>query len=816
MFPKDDLLAFWKLDDLKDSRGNRYTLTNNGGVQFVAGKIGNCAEFDGSNRLTTTLSETLNLQTQSSISFWVKLTSYPGSIGVFVGSFPDTGLALFIRPGNNTLVVADYLGGEVSFNQTISLNVWHHIVLTTNDANLNIYYDNTLLGSGSNILLNINSFCLNDGTYTWSGNLDAVGIWNRALTLQEIQTLYNNGNGLEPEGILFLEDSSTNNFQLTLNGDAKLNTTITKYGSGSASFDGNGDYLTIANNDAFNFGTGDFTIEAWVYLESNSGARVIISKWNNNGSNDWLAFITGSTLYFESIGAVTGTANILNQWAHIAIVRSSGTIFLYVNGTQVGSGSNNNNLSGTSNVLIGANDNGANYLQGYIDDLRITKGIARYTANFTPPTQQLPSPSDPYISNVSLLLHMDGTNGSQTFTDSSTNNFTLTAFGDAQIDTAIKKFGSGAAYFDGNGDYALATNSSAFNFSNGDFTVEFWTYFGAQTQSLGAFVTTASPNDAQGIFIGVQSNNQIQWLAGNGAWLFSQVISTPLATDSWNHIAYVRNGTSLIIFVNGVQADTYNIGTTALTNTNNRILIGGRDDASQYFSGYIDELRITKGVARYTSNFVPQTAPFANPVATIPIGALAFWKLDDLNDSSANGNTLTNNGSVQFVAGKIGNCAQFNGNNELTDTTFTPTFNSAQDFSISFWANPSTNTTGTTVGGSGDGVFNIHNNSDGSMSFNNAQSADVSVPNAFTVGTWKHYVCIKAGNNRKVYINGSLVYNQTSSVSYNNTTNTISIGRYPGGTLPFQGLIDAVGIWQRELTSEEITTLYNNGNGLEP
>jgi hypothetical protein len=286
---------------------------------------------------------------------------------------------------------------------------------------------------------------------------------------------------------------------------------------------------------------------------------------------------------------------------------------LFVNGSQIGTTQTNStgyNLEGANNTSIGAQSNNY-FLNGYIDDLRITKGVARYTSNFTPPQQQLPDPSDPYGGNVSLLLHMDGADGSTTFTDSSTNNFTLTAFGNAQIDTSIKKFGSGAAYFDGNGDYIVASDSNAFNFGADDFTVEFWIYYSSQSQSLGAFVTTASPNDAQGIFIGVQSNNQIQWRAGNGTWQFSRVISTPLTTNSWNHIAYIRNGTSLIIFVNGVQADTYNIGTTALTNTNNRILIGGRDDASQYYSGYIDELRITKGIARYTSNFIPQTAPFA-------------------------------------------------------------------------------------------------------------------------------------------------------------------------------------------------------------
>jgi hypothetical protein len=218
---------------------------------------------------------------------------------------------------------------------------------------------------------------------------------------------------------------------------------------------------------------------------------------------------------------------------------------------------------------------------------------------------------------------------------------------------------------------------------------------------------------------------------------------------------------------------------------------------------------------------------FDPDVSVFPEGAIGFWKLSDLTDISGNSNTLTNTGSAQFVSGKIGNCAQFNGSNYLgVASGLSPVLNPSGTFSVSFWAYPTQlyNYCAFVSGGSSGSLgFNIHSEFSGQLYFNNAQAADCSVPDLFANNVWHHVVCMKDGANNKliVYKNGEKVYDQPASQTYGTSWDKITIGgyRYPGSqsnAQPQIGLIDAVGVWNRVLTEAEITTLYNNGNGLEP
>jgi hypothetical protein len=117
-------------------------------------------------------------------------------------------------------------------------------------------------------------------------------------------------------------------------------------------------------------------------------------------------------------------------------------------------------------------------MNGYIDDLRIIKGQALYTASFTPPTAPInaDTSSDPYLSNVSLLLKMDGANNSTTFTDSSLTPKAVFANGNAKISTAQSKFGGSSALLDGTGDYLSLAHNSGFSIESSDFTLEAWVY----------------------------------------------------------------------------------------------------------------------------------------------------------------------------------------------------------------------------------------------------------------------------------------------------------------------------------------------------
>ena len=230
--------------------------------------------------------------------------------------------------------------------------------------------------------------------------------------------------------------------------------------------------------------------------------------------------------------------------------------------------------------------------------------------------------SDPYFSNVSLLLHGDGTNGSQTIIDSSSNNFSMSVSGDAQISTSIKKYGTGSLLFDWNGDKVAANSSTAFSLSGGDFTIESWAYLTAYAGNYsggnyGAAVCASKSSGAltNGFEFDFQgtsnSYTSLAFVARAGS--SNSVFLNPsfsFALNTWYHVAVVKNGSTFTCYVNGTS-----IGSTTSSNTWTNLSdlnVGwsGMTGYEYYFPGYIDDLRITKGVARYTANFTPPTAAF--------------------------------------------------------------------------------------------------------------------------------------------------------------------------------------------------------------
>jgi len=216
--------------------------------------------------------------------------------------------------------------------------------------------------------------------------------------------------------------------------------------------------------------------------------------------------------------------------------------------------------------------------------------------------------ADPYYNNVSLLLHGDGANGSTTIVDSSPSPKTVTAFGDAQISTAQSKFGGASIAFDGTDDYLQIPASSDFDFGTEDFTVEFWLY---QTSAV-VFATIIDVNYGTSPNFTFQRDSTLLkfnlYLNGLGTTISETSLHS---LNTWQHYAIVRKGTSannVVIYRDGVNvgSGTYtgNAGNSSVT-----FNIGG-SPVGPDFPGYIDDLRITKGIARYTANFTPPTAPF--------------------------------------------------------------------------------------------------------------------------------------------------------------------------------------------------------------
>jgi hypothetical protein len=385
-------------------------------------------------------------------------------------------------------------------------------------------------------------------------------------------------------------------------------------------FDGTGDYLSQATRTDLALGTGDFTIETWVYLNSYTN----FSFWESSPIGSAVSRATGFIwymvangtmyLYHNTVNLITTSTAIfpLFTWTHVACCRSSGTTRLFVNGISVGSTSTTITDTAGGRVIGAFCDDASLSPNGYLDEFRITKGVARYTSNFTPPTLPFYNTTIPTVdtsfSSVSLLLHMNGTNGSTTFTDSSSNALAVTANGNAQISTAQSKFGGASGLFDGNGDFLAIPNNTVFAFGTGDFTIEFWFY--PISVADGTMISGWSPSGSVSGFACNMSSGAVAFETAFNNTYISAAGPATITANQWYHFAGVRSNGVARAFINGssgtptnnsqsvdAQSSGVNIGWSTFT-ANRRA-----------YNGYIDELRITRGVARYTANFyIPRAA----------------------------------------------------------------------------------------------------------------------------------------------------------------------------------------------------------------
>jgi hypothetical protein len=217
--------------------------------------------------------------------------------------------------------------------------------------------------------------------------------------------------------------------------------------------------------------------------------------------------------------------------------------------------------------------------------------------------------TDPYFSSVVLLLHCDGTNGATSATDYSNSAHSITFYGNAQLSDTSPKFGTAAVLFDGSGDYIQAPDSADWDFGTGDFTIEFWYKSTTNTSDPGTFVSQYNGNGFT-----------FRWYLGalymlNGATTIATGGSWTPTTGVWYHIAACRSGTSLRLFVDGTQSGSTATSSDNITGSNLPLELGCMPYSGGHIfplNGRLDDVRITKGVARYTANFTAPTEAFPN------------------------------------------------------------------------------------------------------------------------------------------------------------------------------------------------------------
>lgn len=408
--------------------------------------------------------------------------------------------------------------------------------------------------------------------------------------------------------------------------NAEISTDNSKFG-GASMYTPGGTQMSTANyieaNLDHGIGTGDFTIEWWCKWETPAATHMFsLTDSSLNVGFEMRLDNSASWRLYEHASAGSTFNIILNSnneiyayqanWNHFAWVRESGTIYLYVNGTKSSvSASYTTDLTNATIMHIGAGIK-PTYpsMNGYMDEVRVSN-TARYTASFTPPTSGFTNDS-----NTLLLLHMDGPDGSTTFTDDvGRPSVTVAAVNNAQVDTAQSKFGGASAKFDGVNDWLEVTNMTTqlAEIGTNDWTYELW--FKTSDTTFALFDNRILNGDTSGtmaILAGANGDGKISLYYDNG---FRATGATTVNDNSWHHFAVVKNNNSIQMYIDGSAYGSSYADSTSHT-LNNVIKIGVNFVSGYDYLGHIDEFRISS-TARYTANFTPPTEAFTDDADTM-------------------------------------------------------------------------------------------------------------------------------------------------------------------------------------------------------
>jgi hypothetical protein len=374
--------------------------------KYTTAAVGGSGYFDGNDSLSLSSGATaLNFGSgEFTVETWINPTISFGASQYMIFGNTSVGGATF-RITDSSLIIDRYnQAQDLNGSHTNQQNTWAHIAFTRDGNTLRVYKNGVQLTSASTS----SSYNFSSPSIATGAGLNTYAGYFSGMRFVKGQCLYPSGSTFAvptspPTNVANTQflcnftnagifDQTAKNILETV-GDAKVSTAQYKYGTGSMVFDGTGDYLVTSSSVNNRLGSGDFTIEMWLYPSNTSSAyrAIIASDAYSATTNGWTVYQNGTSIemYYSSGGSTpnifTATSALTSSvWQHFALVRSSGTLKAYVNGTQVASVSNSINFVGDK-IFIGDNNAGDYFFNGYIDDLRISR-FARYTSNFTPPT----------------------------------------------------------------------------------------------------------------------------------------------------------------------------------------------------------------------------------------------------------------------------------------------------------------------------------------------------------------------------------------------------------------------------------------------
>jgi len=580
--------------------------------------------------------QTVDLQVYHSSGSWATHESYLGS-GTSTNGFQifhHIGGFIGLHMYDASVRVIELYANKYP---KVTLSTWHHVALIKVGSTYSLYVDGEQTAFTWYPETNVISSALRIShtlpfNYFMIGNLDEVRVQADNYFLAAPNSfpaapllLY--GEGTDEDTTMSNDGYSG---AVTMVGGAKLdngqkdlNATTSMYFSGGHSGLGpRTAYLTVADTsgtdyDVFGSATDSWTIDLRVYHDNLTAyAEYYFYQWFD-WSNYWFMRLeagTGGAATKVGFRCVTGgvtqveipgsNATTITQdaWHHIALVKSADNYGIYVDGVQYGYVSDASTGTVTGPLTIGREAGGIGaatpFFSGYMEQVQITKG------------------NKFGVVPAAFVADFEGADAATSYTTNTGD--VVTFFGDAQLDTAQKKFGTSSLLLDGN-DYVRVPDDAKFSLGTNDWTLDFWHRFLGVS---GGSSTFYGQRDAG-------TNSCILQKGGAGAghklgayWTISSVdVGSFTMTnnwapnvDQWYHIAYVRSGSTLYIFIDGVsQAVTVNTALGDLGNIPANPTIGtylnSGVPASSYVNGWIDQFRITNGTALWTSDFTPPTVP---------------------------------------------------------------------------------------------------------------------------------------------------------------------------------------------------------------
>lgn len=617
-------------------------------------------------------------------------------------------------------------------------------------------------------------------------------------------------------------------------GGSSGGTALSSFAAGSLLFNGSTQYLTVPADTKFQFGTGDWTIETWFYLNSTAGS-VIIDMRSGITLNVAPMILVSTTLSYNvaNTDRITGTTTLSTGiWYHVAVVKSSGSTKMYLNGSQEGSTYSDSNSYVLNSPVIGkfSGSGAAAYFGGYLTNLRIVKGTAIYTSAFAP-TVPLAN-----IANTSLLLLVNS--DANKIVDSSSSPSTLTNNGGVTYSSSIipstgatGTSAAGSLVFNGS-SYITYPNNAAWAFGSGAFTVECWFYLSSYTSPAAGLVMLWHAGPGRAFNFYVSSTLSAGWNTS------SSMSGGSVSLNTWYHAAFVGNGSNFYLYLNGQQVATAAAATIAAST--DPLIIGANNDSTSptwFLNGYITNVRIVKGTAVYTSSFAPTV-----PLALVTNTVLLLSVSDNTNravDSSSNNFTPTVSGAT-FSSSVVpstgtstttaGGSIYFNGTNATLTSPINAAFNLTADFTLEAWIYYQGSSSPCVLmslqaGPSPGRGWEWFLYTDGRMGMDWSISGNGNVLSggsytatvAVTFNAWCHVALVRRGTTYTFYVNGAAAGSGTMSGAVN-YTGSFAIG-YPAnettGATYFKGymtnmrIVNGTGVYSSTFTPTLLTAVTN-------